>query len=83
MSDHMDAPNADAHPRCDIGDIFAFKGETGLCLIMSVNPLTDPGKTVDLGGDRAFACEARAEDGAAARRGRAERRVSEGPHGLG
>lgn len=48
MSDHMDAPIADAHPRCDIGDIFAFKGETGLCLVMSVNRLTDPGKTDEL-----------------------------------
>lgn len=48
MSDHMDAPGADANPRCDIGDIFAFKGETGLCLIMSVNPLTAPADTEGL-----------------------------------
>ncbi len=41
----MDAPGADANPRCDIGDIFAFRGETGLCLIMSLNPLTDPNLT--------------------------------------
>lgn len=42
MSDHGDAPRARAHPPCDIGDMFAFAGGTGLTLIMSVNPLTCP-----------------------------------------
>lgn len=44
----MDAPGADANPRCDIGDIFAFAGNNGLCLVMTVNPLTAPADTDSL-----------------------------------
>lgn len=45
MSDHTDSPTADANPRLDIGDLFAFAGDRGLVLAISVNPLTDPGRT--------------------------------------
>jgi hypothetical protein len=45
MSDHTDSPTADANPRADIGDLFAFAGERGLVLVMTVNPLTDPQAT--------------------------------------
>jgi hypothetical protein len=45
MSDHTDSPTADANPRLDIGDLFAFAGERGLVLAITVNPLTDPSAT--------------------------------------
>lgn len=48
MSDHTDSPTADANPRLDIGDLFAFAGERGLVLAISVNPLTDPSDTDSL-----------------------------------
>jgi hypothetical protein len=48
MSDHTDSPTADANPRLDIGDLFAFAGGRGLVLAISVNPLTDPSATDSL-----------------------------------